>query len=112
MVDLEYYGVIYPFGKNDGLLASVYPGSQVFYKILITMVACFAVAFLSSFLSEQVRKTRRELRTMGDHVKRVEKMASIGGLAAGIASAECEEKICRDMAAIEQELPDVTLSRL
>ncbi|MFC2095191.1 1-phosphofructokinase family hexose kinase [Candidatus Bipolaricaulota bacterium] len=34
------------------------------------------------------------------------------GLAAGIASAECEEKICRDMAAIEQELPDVTLSRL
>ena len=39
MVDLEYYGVIYPFGKNDGLLASVYPGSQVFYKILITMIA-------------------------------------------------------------------------
>jgi len=85
MVDLEYYGVIYPFGKNDGLLASVYPGSQVFYKILITMIACFAVAFLSSFLSEQVRKTRRELRTMEDHVKRVEKMASIGEMAAGMA---------------------------
>ena len=85
LVDLEYYGVIYPFGKNDGLLASVYPGSQVFYKILITMIACFAVAFLSSFLSEQVRKTRRELRTMEDHVKRVEKMASIGEMAAGMA---------------------------
>jgi two-component system sensor histidine kinase PilS (NtrC family) len=85
MVDLEYYGVIYPFGKNDGLLASVYPGSQVFYKILITMIACFAVAFLSSFLSEQVRKTRRELRIMEDHVKRVEKMASIGEMAAGMA---------------------------
>jgi len=85
MVDLEYYGVIYPFGTNDRLLASVYPGSQVFYKILITMIACFAVAFLSSFLSEQVRKTRRELRTMEDHVKRVEKMASIGEMAAGMA---------------------------
>ncbi len=85
MVDLEYYGVIYPFGENDELLASVYPGSQVFYKILITMIACFAVAFLSSFLSEQVRKTRRELRTMEDHVKRVEKMASIGEMAAGMA---------------------------
>ena len=85
LVDLEYYGVIYPFGKNDGLLASVYPGSQVFYKILITMIACFAVAFLSSFLSEQVRKTRKELRTMEDHVKRVEKMASIGEMAAGMA---------------------------
>ena len=85
LVDLEYYGVIYPFGKNDGLLASVYPGSQVFYKILITMIACFAVALLSSFLSEQVRKTRKELQTMEDHVKRVEKMASIGEMAAGMA---------------------------
>jgi two-component system sensor histidine kinase PilS (NtrC family) len=85
LVDLEYYGVIYPFGKNDGLLASVYPGSQVFYKILITMIACFAVALLSSFLSEQVRKTKRELQTMEDHVKRVEKMASIGEMAAGMA---------------------------
>ena len=85
LVDLEYYGVIYPLGKNDALLASVYPGSQVIYKILITMVACFAVAFLSSLLSEQVRKTRRELWTMEDHVKRVEKMASIGEMAAGMA---------------------------
>jgi two-component system sensor histidine kinase PilS (NtrC family) len=85
MVDLEYYGVIYPLGKNDSLLASVYPGSQVFYKILITMIACFAVSFLSSFLSEQVRKTRKELQTMEDHVKRVEKMASIGEMAAGMA---------------------------
>ena len=85
MVDLEYYGVIYPFGENDGLLASVYTGSQVFYKILITMIACFAVALLSNFLSEQVRETRRELRTMKDHVKRVEKMASIGEMAAGMA---------------------------
>jgi two-component system, NtrC family, sensor histidine kinase HydH len=85
LVDLEYYGVIYPFGKNGGLLASVYPGSQVFYKILITMIACIAVALLSSFLSEQVRKTRKELQTMEDHVKRVEKMASIGEMAAGMA---------------------------
>ena len=49
------------------------------------MIACFAVALLSNFLSEQVRETRRELRTMKDHVKRVEKMASIGEMAAGMA---------------------------
>ena len=85
MVDLEYYGVIYPSGDNDRLLASVYTGSQVIYKILITMIACFAVALLSNFLSEQVRESRRELQTMEDHVKRVEKMASIGEMAAGMA---------------------------
>ena len=85
MVDFEYFGIIYPFGTDDGLLASAYQWNQVLYKILITMTACFAVAFLSSFLSEQVRRTRRELRVMEDQVKRVEKMASVGEMAAGLA---------------------------
>jgi len=85
LVDLEFYGVISPFGLEDGLAASAYPWNQVLYKILITMTACFAVAFLSSFLSEQVRRTRKELRIMEAHVKRVEKMATIGEMAAGLA---------------------------
>ena len=85
MIDLEYYGVILPFGTADLLLASAYTWNQVLYKILITMTACFAVAFLSSFLSEQVRRTRHELRIMEDHVKRVDKMAAIGEMAAGLA---------------------------
>jgi two-component system sensor histidine kinase HydH len=85
MIDLEYYGVILPFGTEDLLLASAYTWNQVLYKILITMTACFAVAFLSSFLSEQVRRTRHELRIMADHVKRVDKMAAIGEMAAGLA---------------------------
>lgn len=85
MVDLEYYGIILPFGTEDVLLASAYSWNKVIYKILITMTACFAVAFLSSFLSEQVRMTRKELRSMEDHVRRVEKMAAIGEMAAGLA---------------------------
>ncbi|UCD77430.1 MAG: GHKL domain-containing protein [Desulfobacterales bacterium] len=85
MVDLEYYGVILPFGTEDVLLASAYTWKEIIYKILITMTACFAVAFLSSFLSEQVRRTRKELRIMEDHVKRVDKMAAIGEMAAGLA---------------------------
>jgi len=85
MIDLEYYGVVLPFGTEDLLLASAYTWNQVLYIILITMTACFAVAFLSSFLSEQVRKTRQELRIMADHVKRVDKMAAIGEMAAGLA---------------------------
>jgi len=85
MMDLEYYGVIYPFVAEPMMLASSRPWNQVLYKILITMTACFAVAFLSSFLSEQVRSTREELRIMENHVKRVEKMATVGELAAGLA---------------------------
>ncbi len=85
MIDLEYYGVILPFGTEDLLLASAYSWNQVLFKAMITMSACFAVAFLSSFLSEQVRRTRNELRIMEGHVRRVEKMAAVGEMAAGLA---------------------------
>ena len=46
------------------------------YKILIIMVACFAVAQLCRLLSEQERRAKKELMMMGDQVKRVEKMAA------------------------------------
>ena len=85
LVELEYFGVLNPFGTDANLLASAYGWNQVFFKLLITMVACFAVAFLSSLLAEQTRTTKKELRTMENHVKRVEKMAAIGEMAAGLA---------------------------
>ena len=85
MVDLEYFGILTPFGMPYGKLALTYAWNQVLYKILITMLACYAVAFLSCLLSEQTRKTKKELRAMENQVKRVEKMAAIGEMAAGLA---------------------------
>jgi two-component system sensor histidine kinase PilS (NtrC family) len=85
MVDLEYFGIINPFVMEGGHTAVNYPWSHVVFKVMITMVACFAVAFLSSFLSEQVRKTKKELMTLEDRIKRVEKLAYMGQMAAGMA---------------------------
>jgi two-component system sensor histidine kinase HydH len=85
MVDLEYFGWLNPFQRLDSQLASAHPWHAVLYKILITMIACFVVAVLSSFLSEQTRTSRRALNAMAVHVKRVEKMAAVGELAAGLA---------------------------
>ncbi|MBU1713824.1 MAG: GHKL domain-containing protein [Proteobacteria bacterium] len=85
IVDLEYYKIIKPFFLEDSLVAANYPWSQVLYKIFITMVACFAVAFLSGFLAEQTRKTKKELIAMQERVKRFEKMAAMGEIAAGMA---------------------------
>jgi two-component system sensor histidine kinase PilS (NtrC family) len=85
MIDLEYYGVLKPFMVQGGMISSGYAWSHVIYKIMITMVACFAVAFLSSLLAEQARKTKKELLAMEQHVKRVEKMAAIGEMGAGLA---------------------------
>jgi two-component system sensor histidine kinase PilS (NtrC family) len=85
MVDLEYFGFLTPFGMEYGQLAATYTWNQVIYKIMITLLACFAVAFLSSLLSEQTRTSKKELRAMETQVKRVEKMAAIGEMAAGLA---------------------------
>ena len=85
MLDLEYYGILKPFNAAGvTLTAADYAGSHVLYKIMITMVACFAVAILSSLLSEEERKTKKELAAMEDHVKRVEKLAVVGEMAAGL----------------------------
>ncbi len=85
MVDFEYYGLLKPFVIDSGISTISYPWTQVIYKVLITMIACFAVAFLSSLLAEQARKTKKELMEMEEHVKRVEKMAAAGELGAGLA---------------------------
>ncbi len=85
LVDLEYYGIFRPFGMEENFMARNYEWSFVLYKILIIMVACFAVAFLSGFLAEYARKKEKELAAMESQVKRVEKMAAIGEMAAGLA---------------------------
>jgi two-component system sensor histidine kinase HydH len=85
MLSLEYYGFLNPLGMDSSLLISEYGWTQVLYKVIIITVACYAVAFLSGFLSEQTRRTRKELQMMEVHVKQVEKMALLGEMAAGLA---------------------------
>lgn len=85
MVLAEYGGILKPFMLDESLAASGVDLNQIIYKILITIFGCFAVAFLSSLLAEQARKSRRELWAMEDQVRRVEKMAAVGEMAAGLA---------------------------
>lgn len=85
LIDLEYYGIIYPLGFNANLLAMNYQWNYVLYKLIITIIACFGVAFLSGYLSEQERRAKRDLWAMEEQVKRVEKFASIGEMASGLA---------------------------
>ncbi len=84
LIDLEYYGVINPFFIKGSSTIGDYAWNIVLFKVVIIMSACFAVAFLSGLLSEQVRRTKKELSVMEDRVKRVEKMAYMGEMAAGI----------------------------
>jgi signal transduction histidine kinase len=85
LISLEYYGFIQPYGNDISPLILEFGWLRVLYKVMITAVACYAVAFLSGFLSEQTRRSRNELQRMSEHVKRMEKMASLGEMAAGLA---------------------------
>ena len=85
MIDLEYYEIIKPFVMAGELSAINYLWKSVLFKVVVTIIACFAVAVLSGFLAEQTVKTKKELQALEDHVKRVEKMAYMGEMAAGMA---------------------------
>ena len=84
LINLEYYGIINPFFLQDTPIAIHYAWNRVIFKVVITMAACLAVAFLSGFLSEQLKKTKKELIALEDRVRLVEKMAYMGEMAAGI----------------------------
>ena len=85
MVDLEYYGIIHPFDVAPDSMIANYDWNYVIFKLLMTILACFAVAFLAGYLSEQEKRAKRDLWAMEAQVKRVEKLAAIGEMAAGLA---------------------------
>lgn len=85
LVDLEFYGVLIPSGMDVEFAATSQAWTYVLYRILIFIVACFVVAFLSGLLAEQAQRSKKKLQAMETHVKRVEKMAAIGEMAAGLA---------------------------
>jgi two-component system sensor histidine kinase PilS (NtrC family) len=72
MIDLEYYGVLKPFNTVDSLSIQGYEESYVLYKIIMTMVACFLVAFLSSLLSQQTLRTEKELKAKQKDLEQLE----------------------------------------
>jgi two-component system sensor histidine kinase PilS (NtrC family) len=85
MIDLEYYGIIKPMAMEGSFSAVAFLGKTVLFKVLAIIIACFAVAILSGFLAEQTVRTKKELKALEDQVKRVEKMAYMGEMAAGMA---------------------------
>jgi two-component system sensor histidine kinase PilS (NtrC family) len=85
LADFEYYGLLALFDGPEAPSAYAAGGDQVITQIVTILAACIVVAFLSSFLADQAARTRHELRVMEAHVKRVEKMAGVGEMAAGLA---------------------------
>lgn len=84
LIELEYYGILTPF-MGQYPISITRDGTQIIYRIIITISACFAVAILSSILSIQLRNARKDLRITQEHLKRVEKMSAMDEMISGIA---------------------------
>ncbi len=84
LIELEYFKIITPFPEAPPLAASV-DETQILYRIIITIAACFAVAALSGILSFQLKTARKDLTIAQEHLKRVEKMAAVDEMISGIA---------------------------
>ena len=61
LLDLSYYGLISPMG-SDSSYGFGYQSGDIFYRILVNGAAFYLTGFLSSFLSEQTRKSETELK--------------------------------------------------
>jgi len=72
MIDLEYYGILHPFYSLAGSGAQTFEPSYVLYRVLMTMVGCFLVAFLSSYLAQQSLSAEKELKAKQKDLKQLE----------------------------------------
>lgn len=83
LIGLEYHGHLSMFGMEEGLPRIGW--LFVSFKVIAVVSACYAIAFLSSLLAEREKRARDQLKAMEAHVKRVEKTAAMGEMAAGLA---------------------------
>lgn len=84
LIELEFYKIITPFFGQFYLTPAINE-NHIIYRIIIFIVACFAVAILSGILSLQLKGARQDLKITQEHLKRVEKMAAMDEMISGIA---------------------------
>ena len=85
LLTFELHGFVDSLAYNGALVGSLLTSTQVFQKCSILTGACFSVAFLSGYLSEQERQSKAELAAIQVHLSRVQSLAQIGEMAAGLA---------------------------
>ncbi len=93
-LDLSYYGLINSIGYRFPY-AKEYQSSEIFYMILVNATAFYLVAFLSGFLSEQIRKSRVELKAKQKDIADLEMLKEniIQNISSGLVALDEHNKI-------------------
>jgi two-component system, NtrC family, sensor histidine kinase PilS len=94
LLDLHYYGVIHPLSSRLSY-PEQYPSAYLFFTVVANMAAFYLVAYLSSFLSEQARKSRTALQVKESDLTRLEVLhqSIIGSLTSGLIVLDDEKRI-------------------
>jgi len=94
LLDLEFYGVIESV-SGSAIEQKGYQGSDPFYSILINITAFYLVAFLSSLLSEEVKKSQSELQKKQVDFDQLEALNKniVQSITGGLLTTDLEGKI-------------------
>jgi two-component system sensor histidine kinase PilS (NtrC family) len=94
LLDLHYYGVIRPLGSPLGY-PGTYQSPYIFYMIVVNIAAFYVVAFLSSYPSEQARRSRVELRAKQDDIIKLEALNEwiIRSITSGLITLDGENRV-------------------
>jgi two-component system sensor histidine kinase PilS (NtrC family) len=93
-LDLSYYGLVNPIGYRFPY-AQEYQSSEIIYIILVNVAAFYLVAFLSGFLSEQIQKSRAELKAKQKDIVDLEMLKEniIQNISSGLVALDEQSKI-------------------
>ena len=94
LLDLHYYGIIHPFSGGVGYSAE-YQSLNIIYMTVVNIGAFYLVAFLSSYPSEQARKSRVELKAKEDDIIKLEALNEwiIRSIASGLITLDGQGRI-------------------
>ncbi len=86
IIGFQYMGILGYF-VNVGSITDLYGIGikHIIYKFSSVAFACFAVAFLSTLLAKKEKNAKIKIKSLEEHVKRVEKLSATGEMAAGLA---------------------------
>ncbi|OPX36598.1 MAG: hypothetical protein B1H11_07160 [Desulfobacteraceae bacterium 4484_190.1] len=91
---LHYYNIIKPIGSR-GEYAAGYLNSHLFYIVLMNIAGFYLVAYLSSYLSEQARKSKAELKAAQKDFYKLEVLneSIINSITSGLIALDSHDRI-------------------
>ncbi len=90
-----YYDIILPFSPSPALYSAKSQGLYILFNIVVNSGAFFLVALLSTFLSEQARKGRVELKAKQDDIATLEALNEriIRSIISGVITIDDRERV-------------------